>query len=140
MSTTTLGATLAATIEDEQARTLEAARRKAAGQSEKAQRELQTVEDFFAKAKQHFIDGIVKRIPSDKLGILVGQTPQRSENTTIYSLLKLYNGRGSTFFPVIKAFEDWAASEGLEVKWVYEHDGGGVHAWYTLTVKPRVAA
>lgn len=146
MSSTTLGAKLAATIADEQAFTLQAARLHARALSEEARAELQAVEDFYAKAKKHFIEGIQACIPSVRLGILVGRTPNKQDNTAIYNLLKLYNQQavhainkpGHPFYAPTKDFEEWAKAEGLAPRWRNEHDGVGVHSWWILTVEPLV--
>ena len=102
------------------------------------------IQHFYDDARQTFTEQIMagKRV-----------TPIRVEsyrhNPRVADLLKLYkkspanpgnaNPRSSDhdpYYPFWVEFRDWAAQNGLEAKWVSEHDGMGVNSWYLLTVEP----
>lgn len=143
-----LGALLQKNIEEEKAATLEAARRRAEVESAEAKAAFAAVEAFFEHARQKFITGILNQTPYKKLFVSLGQnrieegfqTAARhmAANTgSAKGLTERLNLPGNKFHPIWKSFCQWADSEGLEVFFQDQHDGGGYYSWYELHVRPK---
>lgn len=101
---------------------------------------------------QHFYDNARQTFTEQ---IMAGKRPTAirvesfRQNGRVAELLKLFKkspaNEGNTnprspdhdpYYPFWVEFRDWAAQNGLEAKWVYEYDGGGMSSWYMLTVEP----
>jgi hypothetical protein len=81
--------------------------------------------------------------PLKKMGVLVGSTGSRQENTQVYSLLRLYTDTEpamAAFHAYWVDFQNWARENGLRAQWLKEHDGVGINGWARLTVTPLPGA
>lgn len=146
-----LGQLLRQNDELEQTNPVEAARLRAKRKGEKAIRDFGVVEALFEGAKSFFIKQINDGLTTAEIKYLVGTASRGvSQHDAAYSALGLFNSpktgdkdlgevlasRKDDLAPLCQRFNAWAANEGLKAFWVYEHDGGGMHAWYHLRVKP----
>lgn len=135
--TQTLAEILRATeaAEKDGTKKLEAARF-AAASAENAKNSA-AIRDFYAAAKKTIELQITTCAPTKNLGVLVGDTGRTRENMEVYDLLRLYKGvppATSQYHVYEDEFQQWAQDQGLQAKWVAEHDGVGVHGWARLTV------
>lgn len=144
----TLADILNETAQREKSHEIRLAAERANTESAEAARDWKLAETFFQTARETFTRLITTRVPIKEVGILVGNTGSRSENNDIYSLFQLYSQKDSStffrptskYFPLWNEFSSWAKSQGLEVVWEYQWDGGGIHSWYVLQVKALPSA
>ena len=149
MAPTTLGERLAQSIRLEQENTREAAERAAREASDNAMHEYRTVARFFESAQKAFMQGIEAGKPTKSLEIVVGTRGLGdAKNTEVYGILKMFESADKPritqpnhpFHSLWCEFLEWARTNGLEPTWDYRWDGGGVHSWWVLGVKPLTPA
>lgn len=137
-----LGAQLAATVKAEKDNTEDLARLRAAQQGAEAAAKYRAVEVAYDDAKQTITLQILSRKPTRELGVMVGFDGSKRRHDAAYSALELFRGldlatgKRSPYFPLWRAFSEWAHGQGLEPEWHSCWDGGGIHSWYVLRVKP----
>lgn len=145
MTQPTLGNILSQTQQEEHQNTRDAALRKATAQSQEELENFRRVDAFFEEARKFFTEGIVNRVPVKQLCLTVGtERPGKSSYAGVYSALALYESYDPPritqpkhkFHSLWAEFLAWANSNGLQPKWVYCHDGGGMHSWFELKVEP----
>lgn len=101
------------------------------------------VADFFRHAQEHITTALTQgKLPTP---YQLGESPKCRANTSAYSELSGYHSTplqtrledpAMKFHQEWVDFKGWAAANGLVPKFVYEHDGVGVHGWYVLQVEP----
>ena len=120
---------------------LAAARAQAVGP--KAAEQFQLVRRFYADAAQKITQQILDRVPTDKIGVKLGNDGHIRHHFEAYEALKGAGGPihitspSGPYYPLWLEFSRWAASQGLASTWTREHDGGGGHEWLFLSVAPE---
>jgi hypothetical protein len=141
-----LGALLAQTKDEEELNTRAAALRKAEAASAEELEKYKLVEEFFNTAKVFFSQGILERLPTKDLHLVVGTKDiGKSYHWKVYDALALYQSQETprvtkkthAFYPLWSDFEAWASTNGLQPVWRYCHDGCGMYSWFELRVEPK---
>ena len=145
MTQASLGALLAQQQKEEQESATRQAQHQQQVEHDKAAKKREALAAFFNRAQEHFTQSILSQVSTAERRLTIGQTPRKRENVRIGEYLGLAANTLSQehllnpshpFFEQIDAFYQWARSQNLEVLWNYEHDGVGLHGWYTLDVAP----
>ncbi|MBC8739778.1 hypothetical protein F6X40_23990 [Paraburkholderia sp. UCT31] len=138
MSSHTLGERLRSILADQEARSLEALRRRAAAEGELEVVALERVEAFFGAVRETVIAQIeAGRAPKP---FALGQADTR-EVARVLGVSSWSQTAGIVeprhkYHSVWLDFSEWLKSNGLEATWKYDWDNGGIHSWFNLTVKP----
>jgi hypothetical protein len=135
MSTPTLGDLLRQAID----RNVVAEAKEKKYQSDKERLEREHNEDivrtFFEEAKTVFTSAILAG--NTTIRIQVGDGKRNEVASLTNGWQTDVNTTANPYFPFWKDFSDWAASQGLTALWSYEHDGGGMRDWRSLSVTPK---
>ncbi len=141
-----LGEQLAYNLAQEKSNTAAAAGNAALHTSPEALAKLTTVARFFESARSFFEQSIPAGVPQRKLHIVVGTTsPGCGQHQDVYTALEMWSTttdeprivQSSHWLHALWSdFLFWANSVGLQPVWTYCWDGGGMHSWYQLSVKP----
>ncbi|MDO8415225.1 MAG: hypothetical protein Q7S87_03315 [Agitococcus sp.] len=146
--TTNLGQTLAQLLKNETDLSAAAAEKRARLESAEALANFNIVKQFFDNYRQTVADCLSQGKPSKDLIVTVGTTGRgQDQNGKVYSLLQMYSDNNiktpprittstHVYYALWKEFLDWATTSGLRPVWQYQHDGVGIHGWFTLTVTP----
>lgn len=147
MTKLSLGARLAANNAEAEAQTRAWAEKAAAAKSAEELAKFEAVANLFDEAQIFFTDGILAGKTVKSLRLQVGQAAiGDSKYMAAYNALGMYSWyqkkedsyitKPSPYFCLWRDFKAWAAENDLEAYWIYRYDGGGVHSWFELAVRP----
>ena len=141
---TTLGERLKAREAREEADKMAKLDRESRQRGEKAMADLRAVQQYFDSAREDITEDISNDLPVRE--ITLGK--RGDDSAGVASILQTYSwnynihqpGRSieypqHAYYAVWEGFQQWANAEGLEVKFTYDYDGGGIESWHVLKVK-----